>query len=145
MKHSTVKAIVFFSVVVLLTTLIACTPASPKAMVSTTGVNELNDVRAAIAKDLPEAINAVNLAYDKKMIDGALNQSLLDYLDSVDNLTKKMIGETTGSENASAVKKDDNSKSAHPENNTLQTALKLHRDIVFIKEMFTAEKLSGKN
>jgi hypothetical protein len=140
MKQSTVKAIVFFSVGVLLTTLIACTPASPKAMVSTTGINELNDIRAAIAKDLPEAINAVNLAYDKKKIDGALNQSLLDYLDSLDNLTKKMIPETAVSENASAVKKDDNSKPAHLSNNTLQTALKLHRDIVFIKEMFTAEK-----
>jgi hypothetical protein len=140
MKQSTVKAIVFFSVGVLLTTLIACTPASPKAMVSTTGINKLNDIRAAIAKDLPEAINAVNLAYDKKKIDGALNQSLLDYLDSLDNLTKKMIPETAVSENASAVKKDDNSKPAHLSNNTLQTALKLHRDIVFIKEMFTAEK-----
>jgi hypothetical protein len=139
MKHSTVKAIVFFAVGVLLTTFIACTPASPKAMVSTTGINELNDIRVAIAKDLPEAINAVNLAYNKKMIDGALNQSLLDYLDSVDNLTKKMIQEA-GTDNASTVKKNDSVKSAQGDNNALQAALKLHRDIVFIKEMFTAEK-----
>lgn len=145
MKHSTVKAIVYFSVCVLLTIHMACTPSSPKAMVNRAATGEeLKNVRAAIAKDIPEAINAVNLAYSKKIIDGALNQSLLDYLDSVDILTKKMIQEN-GTENVSALKKEDNLKSVPADNNALQTALKLHRDIIFIKEMFTAEKLSGKN
>ena len=145
MKHSTVKTIVYFSVGVLLTIHTACTPSSPKAMVNPASTEEgLRSVRAAIAKDIPEAINAVNLAYRKKIIDGALNQALLDYLDSVDNLAQQMIQEN-GMENVAAIKKENNLKSAPPGNNALQTALKLHRDIVFIKEMFTAEKLSSKN
>jgi hypothetical protein len=145
MKHSTVKAIVYFFVCTLLTIHTACTPSSPKAMVNPGAMEEgLKSVRAAIAKDLPEAINAVNLAYSKKIIDGALNQSLLDYMDSANNVIKK-LAEEDSLMNVAAVKKEANLKSLPVDNKALETAAKLHRDIVFIKEMFTAEKFSGKN
>jgi sensor histidine kinase regulating citrate/malate metabolism len=140
MKHSTVSAIVFFMVSILLTGFIACTPSSPKAMVNPPETGGLKSVKAAVIKDIPEAINAVNLAYSKKIIDGALNQSLLDYMDSADHVIMK-LAEEDSLMNLNAVKKENNLKSLPADNKALETAVKLHRDIVFIKEMFTAEKL----
>jgi hypothetical protein len=144
MKHSTVKAIVYFFVGILLTSHMACTPSSPKAMVSPGETDGLKSVRAAVSKDISDAIDAVNLAYSKKIIDGALNQSLLDYMDSADNVIKKLAIEDSLI-NLTSVKKEANLKSLPADNKALETAVRLHRDIVFIKEMFTAEKFSGKN
>jgi hypothetical protein len=140
MKHSSVRAIVFFFAGFLLTVFAACTPSSPKAMVSESRTEELKNIRADIIKDLPEAVSAVNLAYSKKIIDGAFNQSLLDYMDSVDNVTKKLAEEDSLLK-LNPVKKDGSLKPAPADNKMLEIALKLRRDIVFIKEMFTAEKI----
>jgi hypothetical protein len=123
----------------------SCISSSPKLMVLEKFWAQRKQTEAATAGMLPVSRTSVNEALIKKIINKNVHQSLLQYLDSADRITKKiLLDDSLRFRSYLRVKKKDYAGVLQAETDALANAEKINRNVTFINEMFNSEILKAK-
>lgn len=145
LKNSVNGIPVYFFFSAFLFSLFSCISSSPKLMVLERMYTQRKSLEANTAAILPGSVASVKEAYAKKIINGDVNQSLLQYLDSANRITKQILdGDSLRFRSFLRVKKKDYPGVLQTETNALSGAEKMNRNIAFISEMFNSEVLKAK-
>jgi hypothetical protein len=145
MSNLLFKISAFCLAVFLLSGLFSCISSSPQLMVLEKFSTERKQIEINTSRILPQSITSVNEAFTKKIINKNTHASLLQYLDSVGKINKKIIqDDSLRFLSYLRVKKKDYAGVLQAENNALASAEKINRNVTFINEMFNSEVLKAK-
>lgn len=144
--NNPVKGIsVYFFFLVFIFSLFSCISSSPKLMVLERMYTQRKALEANTATIIPGSVSSVKEAYAKKLINSDINQSLLQYLDSANRITKQILeGDSLRFRSFLKVKRKDYPGVLQTETDALSNAEKMNRNIAFISEMFNSEVLKAK-
>jgi hypothetical protein len=145
MNHFSNRILIFLFAFTFLFSLFSCISSSPKLMVLERMYTQRKTLEVNTAAILPGSIASVKEAHFKKLINADVNQSLLQYLDSANQITKQILsGDSLRFRSYLKVKKKDYAGVLQAETDALANAEKMNRNIAFINEMFNSEILKAK-
>jgi hypothetical protein len=125
--------------------LFSCISSSSKLMVLEKFSTERKQIEINTSRILPQSITSVNEAFTKKVINKEVHGSLLQYLDSIGKINRKIIQEDSlRFRSYLRVKKRNYAGVLQGENESLASAEKVNRNVAFINEMFNSEVLKAK-